>query len=79
MLTEIDTRTIPGNGGTVTLGHQDVAGFKPVLIVLVRDHAGREIACLPVLPAEAFDAFLHPFVDPRVPDIFKPEQSETSE
>lgn len=75
MLTEVDTRTILGNGGSVLLAidEDDSAPF-PVYRVFVADTAGAEIASLSFAErADAARAFYHPFADATVPDVFKKE------
>jgi len=73
MDTELHSRQIMGNGGTVTLCQGEES-----LYVTVRGWDGTMLAMLDVDPSEALDVFNHPFADPRVPDVFKrtPEQDE---
>lgn len=70
MLREIDTRTIAGNGGTVTLYDRrpTYADFYTVAIDGPNGEYVARIEC--ATTKEALDAFLHPFARPDVPDIF---------
>lgn len=73
MLREIDTRTIPGNGGRVVWelwdGENGLAD--PCHLVHVWGAGDQHIITLDSLtPQEALDAFLHTFARPDVPDVF---------
>jgi hypothetical protein len=68
-LTEVDSRTIAGNGGTVTLYLAD--SVFPRYRVDVDGAEGERIASIGAgTRAEALDAYRHPFARPDVPDIF---------
>lgn len=66
LVSEIDQRTIPGNGGTVTLWK-----VQDSYSILVEGPDGREVASIVAHnPAEALDAYRHTFARPEVPNIF---------
>jgi hypothetical protein len=70
MLTEVDTRKITGNGGTVTL-YLSASTEARRYLVDVASAKGETIATIVAeTPAEALDAYRHPFARPDVPDIF---------
>ncbi len=71
-LREIDSRAIPGNGGRVSLIDADQTGCEYDLFVRVYGPDGSLIAEIEAeSPADALDAYRHPFARPDVPDIFK--------
>jgi hypothetical protein len=70
-LTELTSRDIPGNGGTVVLnmsepddGHYQVVVGLPNGEMYILDSTTRE---------QAVQDYWHPFLNLAVPDIFKPE------
>lgn len=66
---EIDTRRIPGNGGTVKL-LTELPLFERYTVE-VEDCAGVTVALLQELDrTEAREAFLHTFARQDVPDVF---------
>lgn len=69
MLTEIDTRTIPGNGGQVAWHFNAPDG--PHYVLVTRPSGEGEVTLELATGQEALDAFLHPFARPDVPDVFK--------
>jgi hypothetical protein len=71
MLTEVDTRIITGNGGTVTLYLAAASVPAPRYLVDVASAKGETIASIAAeTAAEALEAYRHPFARPDVPDIF---------
>jgi hypothetical protein len=71
MLTEVDTRIITGNGGTVTLYLAAASGPAPCYLVDVSSAEGERLASIAAeTAAEALEAYRHPFARPDVPDIF---------
>jgi hypothetical protein len=71
LLTEVDSRRIAGNAGTVTLYlTADCAAAR--YLVDVESAAGEPVARIATAtPAEALEAYRHPFASPDVPDIFR--------
>lgn len=69
MIREIDSRQIPGHGGTVELVMDtDQDDF---FMVFVKDADGRNITTLGAKDGrEAVELFLHPFATATTPDIF---------
>jgi hypothetical protein len=75
ILTEVDSRRIAGNAGTVTLY---LAGdsVAPRYRVDVAGAEGEHVASISAgTRAEAVEAYRHPFARPDVPDIFSRAES----
>jgi hypothetical protein len=69
-LTEVDTRSIPGNAGTVTLYLSPSPAALGYLVDVVSAE-GENIASIAAeTPAEALEAYKHPFARLDVPDVF---------
>jgi hypothetical protein len=70
VLTEVDSRRIAGNVGTVTL-YLAAESVAPRYRVDVEGAEGERIASINAATrAEAVEAYRHPFARPDVPDIF---------
>jgi hypothetical protein len=70
LLTEVDTRSIPGNAGTVTLYFSASPAARRYLVDVVSAE-GENIASIAAeTPAEALEAYKHPFARLDVPDVF---------
>jgi hypothetical protein len=75
MLTEVDTRSIAANGGTVTL-YLSAYPAVPRYRVDVASVEGEKVASIAAeTPTEALEAYRHPFARPDVPDIFRSARS----
>jgi hypothetical protein len=75
LLTEVDSRCIAGNAGTVTL-YMAAQPHAPRYLVDVDGAGGEHIARIATeTPAEALDAFRHPFARSEVPYIFSTTES----
>jgi hypothetical protein len=69
-LTEVDARSICGNGGQVAL-YLSVGPVAQHYVVRVEAEDGETVASITTdTRAEALDAYRHPFARPDVPDIF---------
>jgi hypothetical protein len=74
-LTEVDSRRIAGNAGTVTL-YLAADSAAPGYLVDVEGAEGEPIASIGAWTrAEALEAYRHPFARPDVPDIFSRAES----
>lgn len=70
LLTEVDARPIAGDGGTVTLYLSASPGAARFLVAVVSPDGEMIAGVAAETPAEALDAYRHPFARPDVPDIF---------
>jgi hypothetical protein len=75
LLTEVDSRRIAGNAGTVTL-YLAAESVALRYLVNVESAQGERIASIATgTPAEALEAYRHPFARTDVPDIFSTTES----
>lgn len=71
LLTEVDSRRIAGNAGTVTL-YLAAESVALRYLVDVDGAEGERIASIASgTPAQALEAYRHPFARAEVPDIFR--------
>jgi hypothetical protein len=69
-LTEVDTRSLRGNAGTVTL-YLSADPLTPRFIVDIENAQHDSITSIGLdTGAEALEAYLHPFARADVPDVF---------
>jgi hypothetical protein len=68
--TEVDSRTLLGNAGTVTLYLSTGPAPQRYLVDVERAEGGHVATITAATRAEALDAYLHPFARSDVPDIF---------
>jgi hypothetical protein len=74
-LLTVDSRRIAGNAGTVTL-YLAAESVAPRYLVNVDSATGERIASIVTgTPAEALEAYRHPFARTDVPDIFSTTES----
>jgi hypothetical protein len=70
LLTEVDTRSIPGNAGTVTLYFSASPAARRYLVDVLSAEGENIASIAATTPAEALEAYKHPFARLDVPDVF---------
>jgi hypothetical protein len=70
LLTEVDTRSIPGSAGTVTLYFSASPAARRYLVDVLSAEGENIASIAAATPAEALEAYKHPFARLDVPDVF---------